>query len=87
MAQVKILELVSGTEDTIDSSEIIYVNLDQLRYDCYEFRSETYNNCIGDEIYNSLEDHEKDWHNNPSNTPFISGGDSDTLYEIEILKA
>ena len=38
---------------------------------------------IGVDIYNSLSHHERKWHNNQRNTPFVVG-DGGELYEIEI---
>jgi hypothetical protein len=80
MEQVR--ELVSGEIYNTSDITIIYVNKDQLRYDSYVFRSKTYDDVIGiSEVWDTLEDHEKEWHNNPSNTPFIVG--KYCLYECE----
>jgi len=81
---ITVKELCSGVVSQVEESELVFVNKDQLRYDNYDFRSETYNDCIGQEIYDSLSDAEKDWHNQKRHTPFIQGCEGD-LYEVEIV--
>ena len=76
MEQVR--ELVSGEIYNTSDVTIVYVNKDQLAYDT------SYNgdDVIGiPELWGTLEDHEKAWHNSERNTPFIIG--DDCLYECE----